>query len=80
MLATQHRINLLTVMASNQDTHEIATNTLNLHISNRLRVQLDGSQQGHLKALSKLTRGIERANHHTELLQTAIDTKDSLED
>ena len=62
-------------MASNQETHEIATNTSNLHLTNKVRVQLDSSLQGHLKVLSKLHRGIERANHHTDLLQSAIDAK-----
>ena len=62
-------------ITSNQDTHEIATNTSNLHLTSRVRVELDNSLQGHLKALSKLTRGMERANHHTDLLQAAIDTK-----
>ena len=51
----------------------IATNTSNLHIIKN-RVELDSSLQGHLKALFKLTRGIERANHHTELLQASIDS------
>ena len=37
-------------------------------------MELDSSLQGHLKALFKLTRGIERANHHTELLQASIDS------
>ena len=59
-----------------QDTQEITTNTSNYHLStNRVRVQLDSTLQGHLKALTKLTRGIERANYHSQLLQTAIDTK-----
>ena len=62
-------------MASNQHTHEIATNTSNPHLTSRVRVQLDISLQGHLKALCKLTTGKERANHQTELLQRAIDTK-----
>ena len=62
-------------MASNPDTHAIATSTSNLHLTSRVRVQLGSSLPGHLMALSKLTRGIERANHHTELLQSAIDTK-----
>ena len=58
------------------DVQEIATNTSNLHLTtNRTRVQLDSSLQGHLKALTKLTRGIERANHHSLLLQEAIDTR-----
>ena len=58
-----------------QDTHEIATNTSNLHLSSRVRVELESSLWGQLNALSKLTRGIERANHHTDLLQAAIDSK-----
>ena len=62
-------------MASNKDTYKIATNTSNIHLTSRVRVQLDSSLQGHLKAFSKLTRGIERENHHIELLQTAINTK-----
>ena len=57
---------------NNQST--IATNTSNLHLT-RVRVELDSSLQGHLKALSKLTRGIERANYHTELLQSSIDSR-----
>ena len=51
---------------------ETATNTSNSHLTSRVKVELDSSLQGHLKALSKLTRGIERANHHTELLQSSI--------
>ena len=64
-------------MSTDQTTsQEIATNTSNIHLTaNRVRVQLDSSLQGHLKALTKLTRGIERANHHSQLLQIAIDTK-----
>ena len=64
---------------SNQDNNtpqEIATNTSSIHLSaNKVRVQLDSTLQGHLKALTKLTRGNERANHHSQLLQIAIDTK-----
>ena len=64
-------------MSTGQTTsQEIATNTSNIHLTaNRVRVQLDSLLQGHLKALTKLTRGIERANHHSQLLQIAIDTK-----
>ena len=59
-------------------SQEIATNTPNIYLTaNRVRVQLDSSLQGHLKALTKLTRGIERANHHSQLLQIAIDTNRS---
>ena len=61
--------------STSQDTHEIATNTSSLHLTSRVRVELESSLQGHLKAISKLTRGIERANHHTDLLQAAIDSK-----
>ena len=62
-------------MNSEQTTSEISTNTSNIHLTARVRVQIDSSLQGHLKALTKLTRGIERANHHSQLLQTAIETK-----
>ena len=64
-------------MSTDQNTsQEIATNTSNIHLTaNRVRVQLDSSLQGNLKALTKLTRGIKRANHHSQLLQLAIDTK-----
>ena len=51
----------------------IATNISNLHIIKN-KVELDSSLQGHLKALSKLTRGIERDNHYTELLQASINS------
>ena len=59
--------------ASTSDKQEIAANISNLHLTSRVRVEPDSSLQGHLKALSKLTRGIERANHHTDLLQAPID-------
>ena len=66
-------------MASNQassnETNEIANNTSNLHLICTVRVELESTLQGHLKALSKLTRGIDRANHHTDLLQSDIDNK-----
>ena len=61
--------------ASTSDKQEIATNTSNLHLTSRVRVELDSSLQGHLKALSKLTRGIERANHHIDLPQASIDSR-----
>ena len=62
--------------STSKQSTEIATNTSNLHLT-RVRVELDSSLQGHLKALSKLTRGIERANYHTELLQSSIDSRRS---
>ena len=61
-------------MSSEQTTSEISTNTSNIHLIARVRVQIDSSLQGHLKTLTKLTRGIERATHHSQLLQTAVDT------
>ena len=36
------------------DKQEIATNISNLHLTSRVRVELESSLQGHLKALSKL--------------------------
>ena len=57
------------------DKQEVGTNKSNLHLTSRVRVELESSLQGYLKALSELTRGIERANHHTDLLQAAIDSK-----
>ena len=53
--------------STSTNNQSIATNASNLHFT-IVRVELDNSLQGHLKALSKLTRGIERANYHTELL------------
>ena len=68
---------LLLTMSTDQNTsQEIATNISSIHLTaNRVRVQLDSSLQGHLKALTKLTKGIKRANHHSQLLRIAIDTK-----
>ena len=63
--------------STSQDTHEIATNTSNLHLTSRVGVELESFLQGHLKALSKLTRGIERANHHKDLLQAAVDSQET---
>ena len=62
---------------SRQSRHTgITTNTSNYHLStNRVRAQFDSTLQGHLKALTKFTRGIERAKHHSQLLQRASDTK-----
>ena len=37
---------------SNQDTHEIPTNASNLHLTSRVRVEVESSLKGHLKALS----------------------------
>ena len=37
--------------------------------------ELNSTQQGYIKAITKLVRPIERANHHIQLLTTAIDKK-----
>ena len=37
--------------------------------------ELNSTQQGYIKAIIKLVRSIERANHHIELLNTAVDKK-----
>ena len=37
--------------------------------------ELNSTQQGYIKAITELTRSIERANHHIQLLTTAIDKK-----
>ena len=66
---------LIGMASNNLDTQEIAANTPNFHLTSRVRVQLGSSLQEHLKALSKLTGGIERANHHTQLLQTTIESR-----
>ena len=52
-----------------QNTQEVTTNTSNYHLpTNRVRVQFDSTLQGHLKVITKLTRAIERANYHSQLL------------
>ena len=38
-------------------------------------IELNSSQQGYIKAITKLVRSIERANHHIQLLTTATDKK-----
>ena len=37
-------------MSREQTTSEISTNTSNIHLTSRIRVQIDSSLQGHLKA------------------------------
>ena len=37
--------------------------------------ELNSTQLGYIKAITKLVRSIERANHHIQLLTTAIDKK-----
>ena len=49
-----------------QDSTSSLTNT---------ETELNSIQQGYIKAITKLVRSIERANHHTQLLTTAIEKK-----
>ena len=49
-----------------QDSTSSLTNT---------ETELNSTQQGYIKAITKLVRSMERANHHTQLLTTAIDKK-----
>ena len=44
------------------------------NISNT-ETELNNTQQGYIKAITKLVRSIERANHYIQLLTTAIDKK-----
>ena len=37
--------------------------------------ELNSTQQGYIKAITKLVRSIETANHHIQRLKTAIDKK-----
>ena len=37
--------------------------------------ELNSTRQGYIKAITKLVRSIKRANHHIQLLNTAIDKK-----
>ena len=49
-----------------QDSMSNLTNT---------ETDLNSTQQGYIKAITKLVRSIERANHHIQLLKTAIEKK-----
>ena len=49
-----------------QDSTSSLTNT---------ETDLNSTQQGYIKAITKLVRSIERANHHIQLLKTAVDKK-----
>ena len=51
-----------------------STSTTETTKTTRLNIQLDSSLQGYLRAASKLTRNLEKANHHTQLLHTALIT------
>ena len=54
------------------DNKEFQDSTSSLH---NTETELNSTQQGYIKAITKLVRSIERANHHTQLLTTAIDKK-----
>ena len=49
-----------------QDSTSSLTNT---------ETELNSTQQGYIKAITRLFRSIERANHHIQLLKTAVDKK-----
>ena len=49
-----------------QDSTSNLTNT---------ETELNSTQQGFIKAITKLVRSIERANHHIQLLNTALEKK-----
>ena len=53
-------------------TEEFQDTTSNL---SNIETELNNVQQGYIKAITKLVRSIERANHHIQLLTTAIDKK-----
>ena len=42
---------------------------------NNTETELNSTQQGFIKAITKLVRSIERANHHKQLLNTALEKK-----
>ena len=42
--------------STSKQSTEIATNTSNLHLTSRVRVELDSSLQGHLKDLSQVNK------------------------
>ena len=51
---------------------EFQDSTLNL---SNTKTELNSTQQGYIKAITKLVRSIERAYHHIQLLTTAIDKR-----
>ena len=54
------------------NTVQPSTSSANTSNTPRINIQLDSSLQGYLRAATKLTRNLEKANHHTQLLHTAI--------
>ena len=50
--------------------NEFQDSTSNL---SNTETELNSTQQGYIKAITKLVRSIERANHHKQLLNKAID-------
>ena len=54
------------------NSEEFQDSTSNL---TNAEIKLNSTQKGYIKAITKLVRSIERANHHIQLLNTAIDKK-----
>ena len=54
----------------NQDEFQDSTSNLS-----NTETELNSTQQGYIKTITKLVRSIERANYHIQLLNTAIDKK-----
>ena len=54
------------------DNEEFQDSTSNLTNTD---TELNNTQQGYIKAITKLVRSIERANHHIQLLKIDIDKK-----
>ena len=63
--SSQNLFGSTSVQPSTSTTITTPTNT-------RINSQLDSSLQGYLRAATKLTRNLEKANQHTQLLHTAI--------
>ena len=59
-------------MALCHDNEEFQDSTSSL---TNTEIDLNSTQQGYIKAITKLVRSIERANHHIQLLKTAIEKK-----
>ena len=54
------------------DSKEFQDSTSNL---TNTETELNSTQQGYIKAITNIVRSIERANHHIQLLNTAVDKK-----
>ena len=65
--SSQNLFGSTSMQPSTSTTTTTSTNT-------QINIQLDSSLQGYLRTATKLTRNLEKANHHTQLLHTAIVT------